>query len=281
VKPPAPAPAGDARPKISACVITFNEEGNVRRCLESLRWCDEIVVVDSFSTDRTVEICREFTDHVFQHAWLGYVGQRNYVRDLATHPWLLYIDADEEVSGGLRAEIQARFERGVGDVAGFEFPRMVYYNGRWITHGEWYPDLKLRLFRKDLGRTEGEEPHDRVVVRGPVVRLRNPIWHYTYDDLEDHLNTMNRFSSITARRRFVEGSRFRLRDLLLHPPFRFLKAYFIRGGFRDGVHGFLIAFISAFGSAMKYAKLWELHRRERGDFRAVPARFPPPRPPRA
>lgn len=267
----------DDRLGISACVMTFNEEANIRRCLQSLRWCDEIVVVDSFSTDRTVEICREFTDRVFLHSWLGYVGQRNYIRGLARSPWLLFVDADEEISDGLREEIRARFKAGPGDVAGFEFPRMVYYLGRWIRHGEWYPDLKLRLFCKDLGRTEGEEPHDRVVVNGPVVRLRNPIWHYTYNDIEDHLNTMNRFSSITARRRFVAGGRFHLRDLVLHPFFRFLKAYFVRGGFRDGIHGFVIAFVSAFASAMKYAKLWELHLRERSDFRQNPDHFPPPK----
>lgn len=266
-----------ARPKISACVMTFNEEAHIRRCLDSLRWCDEIVVVDSFSTDRTLEICREYTDRVFQHTWLGYVGQRNHIRDLAQYSWLLFVDADEEVSEGLRREIQERFRAGVDEIAGFEFPRMVYYVGRWIRRGEWYPDLKLRLFRKDRGRTEGDEPHDRVVVRGRVVRLRNPIWHYTYDDIEDHLNTMNRFSSITARRRFVEGGRFRRRDLLLHPFFRFLKAYIVRGGFLDGLHGFVVAFISAFSSAMKYAKLWELHQRERENFRENPRHFPPPK----
>ncbi len=270
-------PTAAERPKISACVMTFNEEANIRRCLESVRWCDEIVIVDSYSADRTVEICREYTDRVFQHTWLGYVGQRNHIRGLARHPWLLFVDADEEVSEGLRAEILEWFRGDLSEVAGFEFPRMVYYIGRWIRHGEWYPDLKLRLFRKDLGRTEGEEPHDRVVVRGNVVRLRNPIWHYTYDDIEDHLNTMNRFSSITARRRFVEGGRFRRRDLLLHPMFRFLKAYFVRGGFRDGIRGFIIAYISAFASAMKYAKIWELHQRERPDFREQPDHYPAPR----
>lgn len=262
------------RPGISACVIAFNEETKIGRCLESVRWCDEIVVVDSFSTDHTMDICRQYTDRVYQHAWLGYVGQRNFVRNLARHPWLLYIDADEEVSEGLRDEILARFDAGVGDTVGFEFPRMVYYLGRWIRHGEWYPDRKLRLFRKECGRTEGEEPHDRVVVHGRVERFRHPIWHYTYDSLEDHLNTMNRFSTIAARRRFVNGGRFCAADLLLHPPFRFLKAYVFRGGFLDGLHGFMIAAISAFASGMKYAKLWEMRRAARPDFHAFPESYP-------
>ncbi len=271
---PHSAAGGGPRPGISACVITFNEENKIRRCLESLRWCDEIVVVDSFSTDRTVEICREYTDRVYQHAWLGYVGQRNLVRDLARHPWLLYVDADEEVSEGLRDEILKRFSSDLGETVGFEFPRMVYYLGRWIRHGEWYPDRKLRLFLKDRGRTEGEEPHDRVVVRGRVERLCHPIWHYTYDSIEDHLKTVNRFSTIAARRRFVNGGKFRLADFLLHPPFRFLKAYVFRAGFLDGMHGLVIAAVSAFASAMKYAKLWEMQRAARPDFRAKPEYYP-------
>ena len=269
---PGSPPAG--RPRVSACIIAFNEEKKIRRCLESVRWCDEIVVVDSFSTDRTVEICREYTDHIVQHTWLGYVNQRNLIRELAQGPWLLYLDADEEVSEALRDEILERFERGVGEVVGFEFPRMVYYLGRWIRHGEWYPDRKLRLFRKDCGRTEGEEPHDRVVVHGRVERLRNPIFHYTYDNLEDHLRTVNRFSTIAARRAYVNGKRFHLRDFLLHPPFRFLKAYLLRLGFLDGFHGLLIATISAFASAVKYAKLWELHRMACPDWRAWPEQPP-------
>jgi glycosyltransferase involved in cell wall biosynthesis len=258
------------REKISACVITFNEERKIHRCLGSLTWCDEIVVLDSMSTDRTVEIAYQFTDRVYQHAWLGYVAQRNLVREMSNHPWVLYLDSDEEVSPGLRDEILAEFDRGTGDYVGYEFPRQVYYVGRWIKHGEWYPDVKLRLFKKAYGRTEGEEPHDKLVVTGPVKRLKNIVWHYTHDDIRDHMETLNRFSSITAQQRYVKDKPFRWTDLLFRPWLRFLRGYVLRGGFMDGPHGFMIAVLSAYGAFAKYAKLWELKRRRMETFMELP-----------
>ncbi len=252
---------------ISACVTTFNEEHNIHRCLKSLSWCEELVIVDSFSTDHTLEICREYTDKVEQHAWLGYIGQKNLIRKMATKEWLLYIDADEEVSDTLREQIIAEFERGTGDTCGYEFPRMVNYMGRWIRHGEWYPDVKLRLFLKDRGRSGGQEPHDQVFVNGPVKRLSGHLHHFTYDDLHDHVETMNRFSTITAREKFKEGSRFRWIDFLFRPPFRFFKSFVIKRGFLDGTRGFLIALISSVGVYVKYAKLWELELGEKKDVR--------------
>lgn len=251
------------REQISACITAGNEEKKIRRCLESVRWCDEIVVVDSFSSDRTAEICREFTDHVYQHEWLGYIGSKNLIRELAHYPWLLYLDADEEVSPALRDEIMDEFRRGSGEAAGYRFPRMVYYLGRWIRHGEWYPDYKLRLFRKDAGWSEGEEPHDHVVVNGAVKTLRSPLYHYTYDDMHEHIETINRYTTITAREKFRKGARFQWRDYLIRPSWRFLKAYFFKMGFLDGLQGLIIARISSFGVRMKYAKLWAMERAAR------------------
>ncbi len=245
------------REKITACITAFNEEHNIRRCLESVKWCDEIVVMDSFSTDLTAQICHEFTDRVYQHEWLGYIGQKNMIREKASHPWVLFIDADEEMSPELRDEILAQFEAGHDGVAGYEFPRMVNYLGEWIRHGEWYPDVKLRLFMKCKGVSGGVEPHDQVLVNGPVKRLKGQLYHYTYDDLHDQLVTLNRYSSITAVEKFKNGHRFHVTDFLFRPSLRFLKAYFLKRGFLDGRRGFLIAAISSFGVAMKYAKLWE------------------------
>ncbi|HMP72981.1 MAG TPA: glycosyltransferase family 2 protein [Kiritimatiellia bacterium] len=251
------------RPRITACVTTYNEERNIRRCLDSLAWCDEIVVVDSFSTDATVEICRTYTDRVVQHEWLGYIGQKNLIRKMATHDWLLFVDADEEVSAGLRAEILNTFEGKDDHVYGYEFPRMVYYLGKWIRYGEWYPDIKLRLFHRDHGRSGGQEPHDQVFVTGEVKRLKGVLYHYTYDDIRDHLETVNRFSSITAHEKFKEGERFRWMDFLLRPKIRFFKGYVVKRGFLDGFHGLLIALVSSFGVYVKYAKLWELAFQQR------------------
>ena len=200
------------------------------------------------------------------------MGQRNLVREYALHPWVLFLDSDEEMSPALRDEILAEFERGPGRYMGYEFPRQVYYLGRWIRHGEWYPDVKLRLFKKEFGRTEGQEPHDRVAVRGPVKRLRNPIWHYTYDDLADHLLTVNRFSTITAQQRYVRGKGALLLDLTIRPIVRFVRGYFLQGGFLDGRHGLTIAAISSFGVFLKYAKQWELRQKDEHAYRELPER---------
>lgn len=247
------------REKISVCIITGNEERNIRRCLESVTWADEIVVIDSFSTDRTLEIVREYTDRVYQHPWMGYIGQKKLIRTLASGPWVMFVDADEEVSEGLRNEIVHRFSEGIPEsVAGFEFPRMVRYLGRWIRHGDWYPDYKLRLFRKQRGHCGGKEPHDRIYVNGQVQRLSNCLYHYTYNSINDQLSTLNRFSSISAQIRRNEKYTVGLNDLLLRPPFRFIRGYFFKLGFMDGIPGLVVASCIAFGTFIKYAKLWEL-----------------------
>jgi glycosyltransferase involved in cell wall biosynthesis len=246
-----------SRPKISACVMTFNEEHNMRRCLESLSFCDEIVILDSFSKDRTVEICKEYTEKVYQETWQGYITQRNRLREIANYDWVLFLDADEEISPSLRDQILYHFRAGPGKYVGFEFPRQVFYLGKWIRHGEWNPDIKLRLFLKDKGHSGGQEPHDMVIVEGPVKTLTGKLWHYTYDDLSHHLNVVNRFSSISAKEMYQSGRRFHLWDLLTRPPTRFIKGYIIKGGFLDGLRGFIVAVIVAYGVAIKYAKLWE------------------------
>ncbi len=262
------------REKISACVTAGNEEENIARCLQSLTWCDEIIVVDSYSKDRTVEISRRFTDRVVQHEWLGYIGQKNLIRGMARFNWVLFLDADEEISPALRDEIIAEFEHGPGAFVGYKFPRMVYYLGQWIRHGEWYPDVKLRLFRKDRGHSAGREPHDHVLVDGPVRRLHHPIHHYTYSNITEHIETMNRFTSITAQAQIKEGQRFRLTDWMIRPYWRFLKAYVLKGGCLDGKRGLLIAAISAYAVLIKYAKLWEQELLLAG--RCAPPPIPPP-----
>ena len=168
------------RPKISACIMACNEENNIRRSLESVTWCDEIVVVDSYSDDRTIEICREYTECVFQVKWKGYIAQRETLLRKASNDWVLFLDADEEISPALKDEILRWFNDGTGKYMGFEFPRQVFYLGRWIKYGEWNPDVKLRLCKKQASRISGSEPHDIVIVEGPVRRLQEKIWHYTY-----------------------------------------------------------------------------------------------------
>ncbi len=248
--------------KISVCIICGNEIDNIERCLKSVTWADEILVLDSFSTDGTYEVALKYTDKVFRHEWLGYIGQKKLIAEKATGPWILFVDADEEVSESLRHEIEEKFAKPIpAGLNGFNCPRLVHYLGRWIWHGDWYPDMKLRLFRKAYGECGGEEPHDRIIVEGRVRNLRGPLNHYTYDDITDQIRQINRFSSISAETN--NSTTHVLFCLLFHPVFRFFKCYFLKRGFLDGIPGLIIAGNVAFGTFVKYAKLWDVRRAKR------------------
>ena len=246
----------DHRPLITCCIICFNEEANIRRCLESVKWCDEIVIVDSFSTDQTVAICRQYTQRIIQRPWPGYVEQKRFALSQATHEWVLNVDADEEVSPELRHEMLAVLHRNHPDVDGYYIPRLVYYLGRWWWRG-WYPGLRLRLFRKAKVRWGGVDPHEKVLLQGQADRLRGDLYHYTYDDIHDHLRALNGLTEIASRELALRGKQARLSDLLLRPLWRFLRFYVVSGGFREGVPGFFVAVTSAFYVFLKYAKLWD------------------------
>ncbi|HEV8718396.1 MAG TPA: glycosyltransferase [Candidatus Binatia bacterium] len=267
-----PARTRDHAP-ISCCIVCYNEEQNIRRCLESVKWCDELVIVDSFSSDRTVEICQEYTNRVIQRAWPGYVEQKRFALAQATHEWVLNVDADEEVSPELRDEILAVLQHNGPAVDGFYVPRLVYYLGRWWWRG-WYPGYRLRLFRKAKVRWGGVNPHEKVLLRGQADRLRGNLYHYTYEDISDHLQAINGLTEIAARELALRGKRTRLSHLLLHPLWRFLRFYFLRGGVRDGMPGFFVAATSAFYVFLKYAKLREYTRTHDYGQAQDPARRP-------
>lgn len=244
------------RAPISCCIVCFNEETYIRRCLESVKWCDEIIIVDSFSTDRTVEICREYTSHVIQRVWPGYVKQKRFALAQATHEWVLNVDADEEVSPELQNEILAVLQRDDLAVEGFAMPRLVYYLGRWWWRG-WYPGYRLRLFRKAKVRWGGVDPHEKVLLRGQSDQLRGNLYHYTYADISDHLRSLNSLTETAAQERALLGRRVGITDLCLRPLWRFLRMYLLRGCFREGAPGFFVAVTAAFYVFLKYAKLWE------------------------
>jgi hypothetical protein len=245
-----------AHTPISCCIVCFNEAANMRRCLESVKWCDEIIVVDSFSTDGTLEICREYTDRVIQRVWPGYVEQKRFALAQATHEWVLNVDADEEISPALQREILTVLHNDDPAVAGYYVPRLVYYLGYWWWRG-WYPGYRLRLFRKAKVRWGGVNPHEKVLLRGQADRLRGDLYHYTYEDIGDHLRTVNVLTDVAARERALRGKRARVSDLLLHPLWRFLRFYVLRGTISYGVPGLFVAVTSAFYVFLKYAKLWE------------------------
>jgi glycosyltransferase involved in cell wall biosynthesis len=246
------------KPAISAIVVCFNEEDNIDRCLRSLTWCDEIVVVDAFSTDRTVEIARQYTDRVIQRRWTGYRDQKSFAHSQATREWVFLVDSDEEVSAELREEIQdALHYRGEATDA-FAVPRLVYYLGRWWRRGGWYPDYDIRIFRGDRARWGGVDPHEKILVDGPVRRLRHPLFHYSYRNISDHWKRINRFTGIAAAEQGNGGRPWRWSDNLLRPPFRFFRSYVLKRGFMEGFPGYFVAATAAIYVFLKYAKLREL-----------------------
>jgi len=249
------------RPPISACIITYNEEKNIEACLESISWVEEIIVVDSMSSDRTIELCRKHTEKVYQQEWQGHVKQKNYALDFARHEWVLCLDADERFSPELRQEIEQCLSGEKQAADGYFFPRHSFYLGRWINHGGWYPDYKLRLFRKSKGRWGGKDPHDRVMLDGSSAYLKSDILHYVYRNLSHQLQTVDNFSAITATILDEDGTRFSAAQLVFRPVLKFLGTYFIKRGFMDGLPGFIISVASSFYVFLRYAKLWELQQR--------------------
>lgn len=248
---------------VSAIVVCFNEEDRIEACLESLTWCDEIVVVDSFSTDRTVDICRRYTDRVIQRPWAGYREQKAFAHSKATKDWVLLVDSDERVTPELRAEIQAALERDRGACAGYAVPRLVFFLGRWWRRGGWYPDYDVRLFKRERATWGGSDPHEKIIVEGKIGRLENPLHHFTYRNIDDHVRRINRYTSISSAELRAKGGRWRLSDALLHPAARFFRSYILKRGFTEGFAGFYVAVTAAVYVFLKYAKLWELEWEER------------------
>jgi glycosyltransferase involved in cell wall biosynthesis len=248
---------------VSAIIITKNEAANIRACLESLAWVDEIIVVDSGSSDGTVAICKEFTDQVHGHDWPGFGPQKNRALAYASRDWILAIDADERVSGQLRAEICSTIAS--TDKVAFAMPRLSSYCGRFIRHGGWRPDYVTRLFRRGQARFSDDIVHERVIVAGKTGRLAADLIHYSFRDLDQVLTVVNRYSSLGAAQKYKAGKRSGLTKAVLHGLGAFLTTYFLKAGLLDGRHGFMLAVSNAEGAYYKYLKLMELGWRAGGD----------------
>ncbi|MEK7309560.1 MAG: glycosyltransferase family 2 protein [Planctomycetota bacterium] len=250
--------------KISVCIICFNEEDNIRRCLESVKWVKdrggEIVIVDSFSTDKTLGIVREYTDKVFQNKWPGFVNQKNHALSLAQNEWVLSVDADEVISDQLRDEIISEWAKGgYENKDAYWMKRHTFYLGQWINHGGWYPDYKIRLARKSKSKWGGMDPHDRIIMEqgSSTGKLNNDIVHYTYKNLAHQIKTIDRFSDASSEALMNAGQTFCLCNLLFRPPVKFIETYLFKLGFLDGLPGLIISVASAFYVFIKYAKMWE------------------------
>jgi len=246
---------------ISAVIITYNEEKRLEPALKSLEGLvSEVVVVDSFSTDDTVKLAKKYSSRVFQRKWTDYADQKNYANTHASFPWILSLDADERISPELREEI-LEIKKEEPDCSGFSIPRLVFYLGRWIRHSGWYPDRKIRLFRKDKARWEGEYVHEALMIEGNVKKLKGPIHHFTYRNISEHLDRINMFSDLGAQKLYTRGKKCRWYHLALLPFFRFVKSLFWRVGFLDGYAGFIISVLHGYAIFLRYAKLREIWKK--------------------
>jgi glycosyltransferase involved in cell wall biosynthesis len=239
--------------KISATIITFNEERNVARAIESLRCCDEILIVDSGSIDRTVEIATKLGARVIESPWLGYAKQKNLASEEAAHDWILSLDADESLSESLEAEIWHLKKTGPKHDA-YTMPRLAQYLGRWILHSGWYPDRKVRLFNRSKATWVGDYVHESVHVNGRVGHLNSNLLHFTCGSLSEHLKVMDQYTTLAAEQLVSTRKRIGWRHLLLDPPWTFIRTYFLQRGFLDGLEGLAIAYMAALYNFLKYAK---------------------------
>jgi (heptosyl)LPS beta-1,4-glucosyltransferase len=245
---------------LSVTVIALNQEANIAPCLESVTFADEIVVVDTGSTDRTVELARAFTDRVVTTEWQGFALTKNFALDQARGDWVLSLDTDERVSAALKEEI-LQVVRADGPCHGYRVPRKNYFGGRWIRRLGWYPDYTLRLFRRDLGRFRERQVHEEVVVPGPVGRLQTPLDHYSYDNLNQYAARQDRYARLAAHELAGAGRRPHPGELIWRPFFTFLKLYFLRLGFLEGSLGYNLAWQGSRYNFLKYYYLRQIIRR--------------------
>jgi glycosyltransferase involved in cell wall biosynthesis len=247
--------------KLSAYVLTLNEEDKIRDALASIRWVDEIVVVDSCSVDRTVQICREFTEKIYQCEFDGFGRLRNHALELVTHDWVLSLDADERATPELRDEITKELQKPSADA--FFIPRKNLFLGRWIKHGGWYPDYRQpQLFNKQRFRYREDLVHEGFETSGQVSYLRSHVLQVPFRNLGQFLQKMSRYSTLMAQQMARNGRTFHTHQLLSHPLYAVVKMYVFRQGFRDGMAGLVLALLYGYYSLVKYAKLWELTREQ-------------------
>jgi glycosyltransferase involved in cell wall biosynthesis len=238
---------------LSVIIITKNEAENIRACIESVAWADEIIVVDSGSSDATVEICRELGAQVYVHDWPGFGMQKNRALGYATKDWVFSIDADERVTSELRAEIQSALQG--AQAVGYEIPRLSSFCGRYMHHSGWYPDYVLRLFRRSSGKFSDDLVHERVIVNGPIAKLQQSLLHESFRDLEQLLAKINHYSTASAQMLHRKNRTASLKKAVGHALWAFFRSYFLRAGLLDGREGFMLAVSTAEGTYYRYLKL--------------------------
>ena len=247
--------------KLTVTVITRNEAANIEGALESVKWADEIVVVDSHSTDQTVALAGRHAARIVVHDWAGYSAQRNYAAEIASHDWILAHRRRRARAAGARGRNPAHHARRGRRVGGYRMPRISYYLGRWIRGTDWYPDYQLRLYDRRVGRFNGKRVHESVELKqGRPGTLAHDLQHYPYRDISDHVTSIDHYTTLAAEEWFAEGRRTNPFEVAIHPPAAFLRNYVVRRGFRDGTAGFLISILNSYYVFLKILKLWELQR---------------------
>ena len=249
--------------KLSVIVVTLNEERNIERCLRSVAWADDIVLVDSFSTDRTLELARAFTSNIHQFEYPGYSKQVERGIQRALHDWVLILDADEEVSTELAGSIREVIDSTEAK-EGYFVNRKVQVFGKWILHSGWYPDWQFRLARKATIVAEHQEVHGAFTTRGQQGNLRGELFHYTYPTIAQYLEKMNDYTSLHVSNKIGDARaplRVGARKILLSPVVYFVKMFVFKKGYKDGMHGFLLSVYSALYTLLLYAKIWEYYLR--------------------
>jgi len=244
--------------KLSAVIITKNEELNIERCLKSVQFADEIVVLDSGSTDRTIEICQNHDCHIHQTKWLGFGLTKRKAVSLAKYNWILSIDADEEITTELRERILNILKNPKFNA--YNIKRISFYLGKKINYCGWNSDFPLRLFNKNYGNFNDKTVHESIIVSGKQARINIPMLHYTYPTIESHIEKMDKYSTLGAQNLFDNNQSISVIGALFRGLVKFLKMYFLQLGFLDGIHGFILCFNSAFGVYFKYLKLWKLRK---------------------
>ena len=257
----AQARAADHMATLSVIVITKNEANNLHDCLASVAWADEIIVVDSGSTDDTLAIAREFTAYVYSHDWPGFGMQKNRALSYASQDWVLSLDADERVTPQLRQEIETVLRNAAGQFAAYDVPRLSSYCGRFMHHSGWHPDYVTRLFKRGFARFSDDLVHERLLVDAPVGKLKSDLLHYSFNDLEQVLRKMDQYSTAGAQKLLSKGKRATLTGAVLHGLWSFLRTYLLRGGFLDGREGFMLAVSNAEGTYYRYLKLMLLNKK--------------------
>jgi glycosyltransferase involved in cell wall biosynthesis len=247
-------------PKLSACIITLNEADRIEPCLAALAFCDEIVVVDAHSSDETRAIAARLGARVIERDWPGYRSQKQFATDAASNDWILSVDADERVTAALRAEIEALRASGFAAARGWTIPRLTQYFGRFLRHGNAWPERQVRLYDRRAARWVGYEVHEKIAIDGQVGALRQPLEHYAYRSLDDQLTKLDRYASLMATQMHASGRRAGLTQVLFNPIWRLLRGLFIKRGILDGWRGWLFHIAEAGYVRRKYLRLWVLSR---------------------